>query len=48
MPDISTVKDLPDISFIEYKTVDDVKANMVADYEAYMTCLLYTSDAADE
>lgn len=36
MPDISTVKDLPDISFIEYKTVDDVKANMVADYEAYM------------
>lgn len=37
MPDISTVKDLPDISFIEYKTVDDVKANIVADYEAYMT-----------
>lgn len=37
MPDISTVKDLPDISFIEYKTVDDVKASMVADYEAYMT-----------
>lgn len=37
MPDISTVKDLPDISFIENKTVDDVKANMVADYEAYMT-----------
>lgn len=37
MPDISTIKDLPDISFIEYKTVDDVKANMVADYEAYMT-----------
>lgn len=37
MPDISTVKDLPDISFIEYKTVDAVKANMVADYEAYMT-----------
>lgn len=36
MPDISTVKDLPDISFIEYKTVDDVKASMVADYEAYM------------
>lgn len=37
MPDISTVKDLPDISFIEYKTVDDVKASVVADYEAYMT-----------
>lgn len=37
MPDISTVKDLPDISFIEYKTVDDVKTSMVADYEAYMT-----------
>lgn len=37
MPDISTVKDLPDISFIECKTVDDVKASMVADYEAYMT-----------
>lgn len=37
MPDISTIKDLPDISFIEYKTVDDVKANMVADYETYMT-----------
>lgn len=37
MPDIFTVKDLPDISFIEYKTVDDVKASMVADYEAYMT-----------
>ena len=37
MPDISTIKDLPDISFIEYKTVDDVKTSMVADYEAYMT-----------
>lgn len=37
MPDISTVKDLPDISFIENKTVDDVKVSMVADYEAYMT-----------
>ncbi len=37
MPDISTVKDLPDISFIEYKTVDNVKASMVADYEAFMT-----------
>lgn len=37
MPDIFTVKDLPDISFIENKTVDDVKVSMVADYEAYMT-----------
>lgn len=37
MPDVSTIKDLPDISFIEYKTVDDVKTSMVADYEAYMT-----------
>lgn len=37
MPDIPTVKDLPDISFIENKTVDDVKVSMVADYEAYMT-----------
>lgn len=37
MPDISTIKDLPDISFIEYKTVDDVKTSMVANYEAYMT-----------
>ena len=37
MPDISTIKDLPDISFIEYKTVDDAKTSMVADYEAYMT-----------
>lgn len=37
MPDISTIKDLPDISFIEYKTVDNVKTSMVADYEAYMT-----------
>ena len=37
MPDISSVKDLPDISFIENKTVDDVKSSMVADYEASMT-----------
>lgn len=37
MPDISAIKDLPEISFIENKTVDDVKSEMVADYEAYMT-----------
>lgn len=37
MPDFSAVKNAPDISFIDNKTVEDVRDEMVADYEEYMT-----------
>lgn len=37
MPDFSAIKNLPDISFIDDRTVEDVRAELVADYEAYMT-----------
>ena len=37
MPDISVVKNLPDVSFIDGKTVEDIRGEMVADYEAYMS-----------
>lgn len=37
MPDISAVKNLPDVSFIDGKTVEDIRGEMVADYEAYMS-----------
>lgn len=37
MPDILAVQNAPDISFIDNKTVDDVRAEMVADYEESMT-----------
>lgn len=37
MPEITALKNAPDISFIEDKTVDEVRSAMVADYEAFMT-----------
>lgn len=37
MPEISALKNTQDISFIDDKTVDEVRAEMVADYERYMT-----------
>lgn len=37
MPDFSAVKNAPDISFIDNKTIEDVRDEMVADYEEYMT-----------
>lgn len=37
MPDMSAIKNTPEISFIDNKTVEDVRSEMVADYEAYMT-----------
>ena len=36
MPDISVVKNLPDVSFIDGATVEDIRGEMVADYEAFM------------
>lgn len=36
MPDISAVEKAPDISFIENKTIDDVRGEMVADYEKFL------------
>lgn len=37
MPDFSAVKNAPDISFIDNKTIEDVRDEMVTDYEEYMT-----------
>jgi len=37
VPDFSAVKNAPDISFIDNKTIEDVRDEMVADYEEYMT-----------
>lgn len=37
MPNIQTIEDTPEISFIDNKTVDDVRSEMVADYEEYMS-----------
>lgn len=37
MPDFSAVKNAPDISFIDNKTIEDVRDEIVADYEEYMT-----------
>lgn len=36
MSDFSAVQNAPDVSFIDDRTVDDVRREMVADYEAYM------------
>ena len=36
MPDFSAVQNAPDVSFIDDRTIDDVRREMVADYEAYM------------
>ena len=37
MSEISAIKNTPDISFIDGKTVDDVQREMIADFEDYMT-----------
>jgi len=37
VPDISAIKNLPEISFIDGQTVDGIRGEMVADYEAYMS-----------
>ena len=37
MPDISAVKNLPDVSFIDGETVEGIRGEMVADYEAFMS-----------
>lgn len=37
MLDISAVKNAPDISFIDGRSIDDVRAEMVADYEKFIT-----------
>lgn len=37
MPDFSAIDNTPDISFIDGKTIDDVRAEMVADFEDAMT-----------
>jgi len=37
LPDISVVKNLPDISFIDGQTIDRIRGEMVADYEEFMT-----------
>lgn len=36
MPEFSAIAAAPDISFIDHKSIDDVKAEMVADFESYM------------
>lgn len=36
MPEISVVKNLPDVSFIDGVTVEDIRREMVADYEEFM------------
>lgn len=37
MPDISPLKNLPDVSFIDGASVEDIRGEMVADYEAFMS-----------
>lgn len=37
MPEISALKNLPDVSFIDGATVEDIRREMVADYEAFMS-----------
>ena len=37
MPDISVIKNLPEISFIDGQTVNGIRGEMVADYEAFMS-----------
>jgi len=36
VPDISAIQNTPDVSFIDNKTIDDVRGDMVADFEAFM------------
>ena len=38
MPDeMNAIKNLPDISFIDNKTIDQVRQEMVADYESFIS-----------
>ena len=37
MSEISAIKNTPDISFIDNKTIEDVQSEMIADFEDYMT-----------
>ena len=37
MPDIPAVKNLPDVSFIDGAAVEDIRREMAADYEAFMS-----------
>lgn len=37
MSKIEAIKNTPDISFIDFKTIEDVQSEMIADYEAFMT-----------
>lgn len=37
MAEIEAIQNTPDISFIDNKTIEDVQAAMIADYEAFMT-----------
>lgn len=37
MPDFKILQDLPDISFIENRSIDDVRRDMVGDFEAFMS-----------
>ena len=36
MADLSAIQNAPDVSFIDGKTVDDVRGELIADYEAFM------------
>lgn len=36
MPDTSAIAKLPEISFIDGRSIEDIRSEMVADYEAYM------------
>lgn len=47
MLDISAVKAAPDISFIDGRSVDDIRAEMVSDYEAFMSEALGQSVSLD-
>ena len=37
MPDISAIQNTPDVSFIDNKTIDQVRQEMVADYESFIS-----------
>ena len=47
MSEISAIKNTPDISFIDGKTVDDVQREMIADFEDYMTRIDGRSPSAE-
>ena len=37
MAEIDAIKNTPDISFIDNKTIDQVQSEMIADYESFMS-----------